>query len=138
MAIAWLVWTEFIAGLQWLGVFGSDDQTWQAVFVGNVAYISVIFALPLLAGAFVYVFALRAARTTSPERQRTIAALLAPVVALPFLVIAFLTVGRIGALFAAGYAALSVLTLRLVERRFVYETRAPRPRRNRSPEHPWW
>jgi len=112
---AWFVYAEFVALLQWFDVFGSDDQPWQTVFLGNIIYVTIIWGIPLIAGWLFYMRAVNAVATRWPRREWTTAILLAPVALLPSLVLARLTEGWGGVLFMTGYAfvaGLAVLFLR--------------------------
>jgi hypothetical protein len=114
LVAGWFVYAEFVALLQWLGVFGSDDQPWQAVFLGNIIYATVICAVPLGAGWLLYLWIVNAVSTRWPHRESTTAILLVPVAVLP-LALFLLTEGWSGVLFVTGYAFVFGLAMHLAK-----------------------
>lgn len=117
LVAAWLIYAEFVGLLQWLDVFGSDDQPWQTVLVGNIIYITILAGIPLVVGWLLYIWVMVAVTKRWPHREPTAAVLLAPVVALPMFAIAGSTEGWEGVLFVSGYALASSLAMRLARRR---------------------
>ena len=103
--------------LQWLDVLGSDDQPWLAVFFGNVIYITIIAAIPLVVGWLLYTQVMSAVATRWPQGESTAAVLLAPIAALPTLTLLAFIEGWAGVLFASGYALTCGCAVRLARDR---------------------
>ncbi|HET7654718.1 MAG TPA: hypothetical protein VFK42_16905 [Acidimicrobiales bacterium] len=117
LAAGWFVHAEVLALLQWCDVFGNDDQPWQTVFLGNIVYATIIWAVPLLAGWLLYMWSVNAVATRWSQRERTAAVLLVLVAVLPPLALAQLTEAWSGVLFVTGYALVAGLAIHLVRER---------------------
>jgi hypothetical protein len=108
---AWFVYAELVAVLQWLDVFGSDDQPWQTVFVGNILYVTTMFALPLMGGWLLYAWVLQSLAERWPRREPLAAIVLVPIAVMPGFALAAYADGISGAVFIAGYALVSVIVV---------------------------
>lgn len=120
-ALAWIASLWFVALLQLLGVFGEDDQPWQAVLIGNVLYVIVVTILPIGIGWAVYAALL-------PSVWRATAAaptLLSPVLGLSALVV-FLPEGGAGWWpLPIGYASLVAVLVHAIGQRGQWNNAGP-------------
>lgn len=119
VAFAWIASLWFVALLQFVDVFGEDDQPWQAVLFGNVVYAVVVTGVPISIGWAIYAGALPAVW----RRTAAAPALLAPVLCVSALV--FPWRGRLLWALPVGYAVLAVALVHAIGRRRQWNSTSP-------------